>query len=250
MKIDLNADIGESYGVYKIGADEQILEYITSANIACGFHAGDPSIMRRTVHMALEKGVAIGAHPGFPDLHGFGRRFMQLSPEEVYDLTVYQIGALQAFAQAEGGRLHHVKPHGALYNIAAADSELADSICRAIYDVDQKLILYGLSGSELIKSGQRIGLKVANEAYSDRHYHSDGSLVSRSDGRSMIKNADDAADRLLKMIQSGKVTSVEGDEIPVAIDTVCLHGDNQDALTFAQTLHRKLNESGIRLQTI
>jgi 5-oxoprolinase (ATP-hydrolysing) subunit A len=250
IQIDLNADIGEGYGVYEIGDDESILNYISSANIACGFHAGDPKTMRRTVKWAIEKGVAIGAHPGFPDLRGFGRRPMTLTNEEVYDIMVYQIGALQAFAKAEGGYLHHVKPHGALYNMAAKDGNLAEAIARAIYDVDPDLILYGLSGSALILAGEKIGLKVANEAFSDRGYRADGSLVPRSEPGAFIKDADVAADRFIHFIKTGYLKSVEGTDIKLLADTVCLHGDSPGALLLAKRLYKRLAEENIRVAKI
>lgn len=176
-RIDLNCDLGESYGAYKLGVDEEMLGRITSANVACGFHAGDPGVMRRTVQMALKHGVAVGAHPGLPDLIGFGRRNMDISPREAYDMVVYQIGALAAFVQSEGGRMQHVKPHGALYNMAAKSKELSEAIAEAVYKVDPELILFGLSGSELVRAGERIGLKTANEVFSDRTYQQDGSLT-------------------------------------------------------------------------
>lgn len=244
-QIDLNADIGES-----IGSDEEILNYISSANIACGFHAGGPQTMKQTVTWAIERGVAIGAHPSFYDVEGFGRRTMRLSPEEVYSITVYQVGALQAFAQAEGGRLHHVKPHGALYNMAAKDIELADAIARAVFDVDPALILYGLSGSAMIKAGENVGLKVAHEAFSDRAYHADGSLVARSEDGAMISDAVVASERLIRLLKTGSLKSVEGVNIPIQADTVCLHGDSPSALRFAKALNDRLRVEGIQIAAL
>lgn len=185
--VDINCDMGESFGSYKLGRDEEILDYVTSANIACGFHAGDPSTMKRTVQMALEKNVGIGAHPGVQDLVGFGRREINLSPEEAYDIVVYQIGALYAFVKSEGGKIQHVKPHGALFNMAAKDAQLAEAIAEAVYKVDPEMILFGLAGSELVKAGKKIGLRTANEVFSDRTYQQDGSLTSRR-GKKCINN--------------------------------------------------------------
>ncbi len=179
--IDLNGDMGESFGAYRIGHDEELAKVVTSANIACGFHAGDPAVMRRTVKLCLEHGVEVGAHPGLPDLMGFGRRAMQITPEEAYDLVLYQAGALQGFVRAEGGRMRHVKPHGALYNMAAVQRPLAESIAKAVYRLDPELILFGLAGSELIRAAESIGLRAASEAFADRTYRADGTLTPRTD---------------------------------------------------------------------
>ncbi|GLF91837.1 UPF0271 protein YcsF [Bacillus safensis] len=247
-QVDINCDLGESFGQYTIGADEQILEYVTSANIACGFHAGDPTVMRKTVRMALEKGVKIGAHPGLQDLTGFGRRPMAISAEEAYDLVLYQIGALSAFLKAEGGTMQHVKPHGALYNMAAKNTELSESIAKAVYDVDPSLVLFGLSGSELALAGERIGLQVAHEVFSDRTYQTDGTLTSRRDPHALIEKDEQAVQQVVRMVREGKVRTVQGEDIELKADTVCIHGDGSHALQFARTITAKLKESGIQLK--
>lgn len=250
VRIDLNCDMGESFGSYKVGQDEQIIQFITSANIACGFHAGDPSIMRKTVKLALDHGVSIGAHPGFYDLAGFGRRKMELTPSEVYDIVVYQIGALQAFVQAEGGILNHVKPHGALYNMAAVDLTLAEAIAEAIYKVNPNLILYGLANSELIRAGEKFGLQTANEVFADRTYQNDGALTSRSEKNAVIKNEEEAINQVIQMIKDKKVTCVDGSEIPIKADTICIHGDGEHALLFAENIRHKLFENNINVESI
>ncbi len=210
MTVDLNCDMGESFGPWPMGDDAALMQHITSANIACGFHAGDPLIMQRTVRLALQHGVAIGAHPGYPDLQGFGRRAMQLSPEEVYAAVLYQIGALQSIAQAEGGRLHHVKPHGALYNAAAKDRALADAIARAVHAVDNNLILYGLSGSALIDAGRAVGLRTCSEVFADRGYEPDGSLTPRNRPGALIDDPEKAAGQALEMVRGRRVRSASG----------------------------------------
>ncbi|MEC3737657.1 LamB/YcsF family protein [Bacillus safensis] len=247
-QVDINCDLGESFGQYTIGADEQILEYVTSANIACGFHAGDPTVMRKTVRMALDKGVKIGAHPGLQDLAGFGRRPMAISAEEAYDLVIYQIGALSAFLKAEGGTMQHVKPHGALYNMAAKNNELSESIAQAVYDVDPNLVLFGLSGSELALAGERIGLQVAHEVFSDRTYQTDGTLTSRREPHALIKEDERAVQQVVRMVREGRVRTVQGEDIELKADTVCIHGDGSHALQFAKIITAKLKEAGIHLK--
>lgn len=249
-QVDLNCDMGESFGVYKLGRDEEILNYVTSANIACGFHAGDPATMRRTVHTALEKGVAIGAHPGFQDLQGFGRRNLQLSAQEIYDIVVYQIGALSAFVNAEGGILQHVKAHGALYNMAARDSVYAEAIAEAAYDVNPALILYGLAGSELITAGNEIGLRTANEVFSDRTYQKDGSLTPRSQANALVTDSTEAIVRVVRMVREGKVLTVEGTDAELKADTICIHGDGVNALSFAEQISKSLAEAGIKTDKV
>jgi 5-oxoprolinase (ATP-hydrolysing) subunit A len=249
-KIDINCDMGESFGAYKIGNDAEILEYITSANIACGFHAGDPSTMRDTVKLALEKNVGIGVHPGLQDLTGFGRRNIDITPREAYDLIVYQIGALYAFVKSEGGTLQHVKPHGALYNMAAKNKQLADAIAEAVYKVDPELILFGLAGSELISAGQRLGLRSASEVFSDRTYQSDGSLTSRRDKNALLTDHEAAAAQVIKMIKEGKVTSQQGLDVAIKADTICIHGDGSSALKFAKHLPAALKDSGISVSKL
>lgn len=244
-KVDLNCDMGESYGVYKLGRDEEILDYVTSANIACGFHAGDPGTMRKTVRLALEKDVAIGAHPGFQDLHGFGRRNLQLSAQEIYDLVIYQIGALSGFIAAEGGLMQHVKTHGALYNMGAKDPVYAEAIAEAVYDVNPALILFGLAGSELIAVGNKIGLRTASEVFSDRTYQSDGTLTHRSEPNALITDAGEAIARVSRMVQEGKVLTIQETDAELKADTICIHGDGPNALAFAQQISKSLQEDGI-----
>jgi UPF0271 protein len=242
--------MGESFGIFKIGVDEQILPFVTSANIACGFHAGDPTTMRETVQLSLKHNVSIGAHPGLPDLQGFGRRPMEVSPQEVYDMVLYQVGALQAIAKSEGGIVKHVKPHGALYNIAAKDQSLAEAIAQAVCKLDSQLILFGLAGSELVKAGERAGLKVAQEVFSDRTYQSDGSLTSRRLPNAMISDEDAVMQQVIRMVKEGKVISIQGKEVSIQADTVCIHGDGVKALSFARKLRRDLEMAGIAVEPI
>ncbi|QRG70093.1 LamB/YcsF family protein [Brevibacillus choshinensis] len=243
--VDINCDMGESFGAYTMGNDSEILAYISSANIACGFHAGDPATMRKTVRMALEKGVAIGAHPGLPDLVGFGRRNMDISPEEAYDMVVYQIGALQAFVQAEGGTMQHVKPHGALYNMAAARAPLAQAISEAIYQVNPGLVLFGLSGSELVRAGEKIGLRTAHEVFADRTYQEDGTLTPRRQPDAMITEQEQSMHQVVRMVKEGKVRSRQGVDVSIKADTICIHGDGAHALEFARSIHAAFAEAGI-----
>lgn len=248
--IDLNCDMGESFGPYHMGNDLEILDYITSANIACGFHAGDPSTMRKTVRMALEKNVGIGAHPGFQDLVGFGRREMHLSPQEVQDIIIYQIGALQAFIKAEGGNLQHVKPHGSLYNMAAKSPILSVAIAEAIYKVEPELILIGLSGSELIKAGKKVGLRTACEVFSDRTYQEDGTLTPRNQPNAVITEKQIAVNQVIHMVKEGKVKTLQNNEISIKVDTICIHGDGAHALEFANYISARLKEDEIRINKI
>lgn len=244
-RVDLNCDMGESFGAYKMGNDEEILDFVTSANIACGFHAGDPSTMRKTVKLALEKGVGIGAHPGFQDLAGFGRRNMFVSPQEAYELVVYQIGALYGFVKSEGGVMQHVKPHGALFNMAATDAALSEAIAEAVYAVNPELVLFGLSGSEIVKAGEKIGLRTANEVFSDRTYQSDGTLTSRKEVNALITDTDTAIGQVVRMVREGRVTSTDGKEVAIQADTVCIHGDGVHALDFARRISQTLKTSEI-----
>lgn len=246
--IDLNCDLGESFGAYTIGGDQQILPFITSANIACGFHAGDPSVMRKTVKLSIEHHVAIGAHPGLPDLNGFGRREMAISPQEAYDMIVYQVGALYGFAKAEGVKMQHVKPHGALYNMAAKRPELAEAIAEGIYKVDPELILFGLSCSEMIKAGEKIGLKTAEEVFADRTYQPDGSLTARRLVNAMITDSDSAVEQVVRMVKEGKVKTLPGDDIAIKADTVCIHGDGQHAIAFANQINETLKKAGVTVK--
>jgi len=249
-RVDLNCDLGESFGAYKLGVDEAILPFVTSANIACGFHAGDPAVMRKTVALALKNDVAIGAHPGLPDLVGFGRRQMDISPQEAYDLVVYQLGALAAFVKAEGASMQHVKPHGALYNMAAKSKLLSAAIAEAVYKVDPGLILFGLAGSELVAAGEKIGLQVAHEVFADRTYQLDGSLTSRKQPDALITNQEEAVQQVVRMIKEGQVLSRQGQDIAVKADTVCIHGDGKHALEFARKIREYLLNSGIAVKAM
>lgn len=244
-KVDLNCDMGESFGAYRMGNDEAILNYITSANIACGFHAGDPATMRKTVQLALEKNVSIGAHPGFQDLVGFGRRNIAVSPQEVYDLTVYQIGALYGFVKAEGGQLRHVKAHGALYNMAVKDAALSEAIAEAVYKIDPELVLFGLSGSNLITVGKKIGLRTANEVFSDRTYQSDGSLTPRTQSNALITDPQIAIAQVIRMVKENKVVTIENEDIELQAETICIHGDGVRALDFAVQISESLKKTDI-----
>jgi UPF0271 protein len=245
--IDLNCDLGESFGAYGMGDDAGVLPYVTSANVACGAHAGDPSVMRRTVAAALEHGVAIGAHPGLPDLAGFGRREMRISPQEAYDLVVYQVGALAAFAAAAGTALGHVKPHGALYNMACADAALAEPIARAVHDVDARLILFGMPGSELQRAAEGAGLRFAREAFADRAYTARGSLVPRGTPGAVIDDPDQAVRRAVLIATEQRVRTADGGELRLEADTLCVHGDRADAARFARMLREGLERGGVRV---
>ncbi|MFC5447549.1 LamB/YcsF family protein [Paenibacillus aestuarii] len=248
--VDLNCDMGESFGAYTLGRDAEIMPYITSANIACGFHAGDAGTMRKTVKLALEHGVGIGAHPGLQDLIGFGRRKMDISPREAYDIVVYQIGALWGFVRAEGGAMQHVKAHGELYNMAAVNPALAEAIAEAVYQVDPNLILLGLAGSELVKAGKKAGLRTASEVFSDRTYQSDGSLTSRRQPDSMITDDQEALKQVIRMVNEGKVLSRQQVDVNIQADTICIHGDGVHALAFARTINDSLAQAGITVQPI
>ena len=244
-RIDLNCDMGESFGAWRMGNDVEILDHVTSANIACGFHAGDPPTMHRTVAAALERGVAIGAHPGLPDLQGFGRRTMALTPDEAYDIVVYQVGALAGFAQALGGRLSHVKAHGALYNMAAKDLRLAEAIARAVRDIDRGLVLFALAGSEMVRAAQGMGLRVAGEVFADRTYQDDGSLTPRSRPDAMIEDEEAAVAQVKRMVDEGVVRSTSGRAIRVQADTLCIHGDQPGALAFVKRIRTELERDGV-----
>ena len=244
LRIDLNCDIGESYGAWTMGQDAQVMPWITSANIACGFHAGDFCTMQQTVALAKQHDVAIGAHVSLPDLQGFGRREMKVTPPETYALTLYQIGALAAFAGAAGTRVAHVKPHGALYNMAAKDRALADAIARAVRDFDAQLILVGLANSELPRAGQALGLRVADEAFADRRYEAHGSLTPRREPGAVIEDIDTAVAQAVKIAIKGKVDIRTGGMLELRADTLCVHGDRPDAAAFAQSLRRALERAG------
>jgi UPF0271 protein len=248
--IDLNCDMGESFGAYQMGTDLQIMPLVSSANIACGFHAGDPSVMHKTLVAAVANGVAIGAHPGLPDLMGFGRRNMQISAQEAYDMVVYQVGALAGFARAAGVSLHHVKPHGALYNMAAKDNVLADAIARAVRDIDDSLVLYGLAGSELIHAGKAAGLRVASEVFADRSYQADGSLTPRSQANALLESDEEAVQQVLTMVTEKRVKAITGEWVGLQADTICIHGDGAHALSFTNKVKAALLHAGVEIKAM
>jgi UPF0271 protein len=245
--IDLNADLGEGFGQYRLGADAALMPLLTSANIACGFHAGDPMTMRETVAAAASHGVAIGAHPGYPDLMGFGRRDLGATPGEVTAYVIYQIGALDAACRASGTRLRYVKAHGALYNRAATDRVIADAIAEAIRLVDPSLVMLGLSGSALIAAGDAAGLRTASEAFADRAYASDGTLVPRSVAGAVVHDTDAVVARALRMVATGSVIAIDGTEVAVRADSLCVHGDTPGALALVRALRTHFDHHGVRV---
>jgi UPF0271 protein len=250
VKIDLNCDMGESFGPWRMGADEQVMPHITSANIACGAHAGDPVVMRATVRLAKAAGAAVGAHPGFADLHGFGRREMTVDPAELEASLIAQIGALSAIARVEGLKIQHVKPHGALYNMAARDRALSDVIARAIAAVDATLVFFGLPGSPMMDAGRAAGLRVAAEGFADRAYELDGSLTPRSRSGAVIHEVDAVVARAVRMATDGVVLTPGGQEIALRVDTICVHGDTPGAAELARRIHDALGERGVEIAPI
>ena len=246
--IDLNCDMGESFGAWSMGQDAQVMPWITSANIACGFHAGDFSTMQQSVLLAGKHGVAIGAHVSLPDLQGFGRRELQVTAAETYALTLYQIGALAAFARAAGTRVAHVKPHGALYNMAARDNALAEAIAQATRDFDATLILFGLAGSALTQAGAALGLRVAGEAFADRLYRADGSLTPRHEAGAVIHDVDAAVLQAVNIAGNGQAQTRDGATLHLGADTICVHGDRGDAAQFAQRLRQALEAAGMNVR--
>jgi UPF0271 protein len=250
VRIDLNADVGESFGPYTIGDDAAIMRSITSANVAAGFHGGDPSVLRRTIRLARDQGVAVGAHPGFPDLVGFGRRNLHVSAADAEDLVLYQIAAVAGVAAAEGVRLQHVKPHGALYNQAARDAALADAVARAVAACDRSLILFGPPGSALLSSGRSAGLRVAAEAFADRAYGADGSLVSRSQPGAVIHDRDEVVARAVAIARDRRVAAIDGRMIPIEADTLCIHGDTPGADALAAAIRDALGSAGIPVEPV
>lgn len=242
--IDLNCDLGESFGAYKIGADEQMLELITTANVACGWHGGDPEVMAKTFAKARELGVAVGAHPGYADLWGFGRRVLPHSPGEIERFVAYQIGAAQAMAAYSGHRITHVKAHGALGNLAADNADVANAVARAVRAVDPTLTALVITGTEGNKAAERHGLSLAREIFADRAYTDRGTLVSRSEPGAVLHDAVLAAKRVLQMLEEGAVISQSGKRIPVGIDTICVHGDTPEAVAMAGELRRVLQQAG------
>ena len=250
LSVDLNCDMGESFGAWTMGNDAELMNYVSSVNIACGFHAGDASTIRNTVELAVEKRVAIGAHPSYPDLQGFGRRNMTLSSQEIFDIVLYQTAALKGIAESLGGRLHHVKPHGALYNHAAKDAETAAAIARAVHALDPNLVLVGLSGSTSIFEAKRIGLNTASEVFADRTYQLDGSLTPRTRPDALISDVDEVALQAVSMIRNQSVAALTGEVIAIKADTICIHGDGPKALAFAQRIRSELNVNSIAVKAI
>lgn len=246
-KVDLNSDLGESFGAWKMGRDSDVLTFVSSANVACGFHAGDPLVMRQTVKDAVAAGVAIGAHPAYPDIKGFGRRNMTLSADELYCETLYQIGALRAFCEAAGVKLQHVKPHGAMYNSAAKKPEEALALAQAVKDAGGGLILMGLAGSKFDEAAEKLGIPYAAEAFADRGYMNDGSLVPRKMEGAFVKDVEIAAQRVIRMVKEGVVEAIDGTIVKLSPQSICLHGDSPSAVEMAQTLRKRLIESGIEI---
>jgi len=246
-KIDLNCDMGESFGVYRYGADEEIIQEITSANIACGWHAGDPLVMDHTIQLCKSHKVAAGAHPGFPDLLGFGRRNMMVSAKEIRNYIIYQIGALQGFAHSQGINLAHVKPHGNLYNMAAKDSSMAAAIAEGVKAIDPNLILVGLAGSLLCQEGQKAGLRIAQEVFADRAYRADGSLVPRGEPGAMIHSTEEAVQRMIQLIETGYMTAIDGTRLKMDAHTICMHGDTPGAATYAKAIRQMLESKGVQI---
>lgn len=248
--VDLNSDLGESFGNYTLGMDEEILNYVSSANVACGWHAGDPLVMTETVKLAAQKGIAVGAHPGFLDLMGFGRRNMVVTPAEAKAYVKYQLGALWAFTVSQGIKIQHVKPHGALYNMAAVDEALATAMCEAVYEVDKDIIFMGLAGSKMIDAAKAVGLKTASEVFADRAYNDDGTLVSRKLEGAVIKDKALAIARVVRMVKEGKVESINGKDVQIQVDSICVHGDNPKALEFVKNIRQTLEGEGILIKNL
>jgi 5-oxoprolinase (ATP-hydrolysing) subunit A len=250
MRIDLNSDLGESFGPWPMGQDVALMDSISSANVACGFHAGDPGAMRATIALARQKKVAIGAHPGFQDLVGFGRREIKASPAEVEDFVLYQVAALAGMAAAQGISLQHVKPHGALYNMACRDRALADAIAKAVASFDRSLILFGLPDSELLRAGRAAGLPVAAEVFADRAYDPDGSLTSRSKPGSVIHDTQIVVERAIRMVRDKQVVAIDGSTIALQADTICLHGDTPGAAEHARAVRVGLEAAGVEVRSL
>ena len=243
--VDLNCDMGESFGAWQMGSDAALMDYVSSINIACGFHAGDATVIRKTVETALSKNVRIGAHPSFPDLQGFGRRDMNLSATEVFDIVLYQVSAVKGICEAFGARLNHVKPHGALYNKAAKHAELAAAVVEAVQKADGNLVFYGLSGSFLISEAEKAGLSTASEVFADRTYTADGTLTPRSEPNALIHEPKQAIAQVLEMILEQSVTAANGEKVTLKAETVCIHGDGANALEFAKLINSELSRCGI-----
>lgn len=250
MQIDLNGDVGESFGAYEIGNDAALIPVLTSANVACGFHAGDPGVMRATVALAREHGTAVGAHPGFPDLAGFGRREMKATAREVEDFVAYQIGALAGIAAAQSVRLRHVKPHGALYNMAAKDDVLADAIARATAAVDRSLMVFGLPRSKSLEAARRHGLRAVSEAFADRAYRADGTLVPRGDPGAVIADGGTVVARAVMIARDRVVIAADGTRVPLEVETICVHGDTPGAAALANRIRTALTEAGLQVKAV
>lgn len=248
--VDLNSDLGESFGRYTIGNDDKIIPLISSANVACGYHASDPVVMGKTIEMAKEAGIRVGAHPGFPDLMGFGRRNMNVTPAEAKAYVLYQLGALDAFCRVNGVKMQHVKPHGALYNMAAKDYTLSTAICEAIKEFDSNLIVLALSGGQLAKAAQDMGLRTAMEVFADRGYEEDGTLVDRHKEGAMITDENEAIARVIRMVKEKKVTAVTGKDIPIQADSICVHGDGAKALAFVEKIREAFEKEGIQISPL
>ena len=244
-RIDFNCDMGESFGAWKMGLDEEVIKHVTSSNIACGFHAGDPVWMEHTVELARAHGVAIGAHPSYPDLMGFGRRDMAASPGDVKSYVKYQVGALRGFLA--GGKLQHVKAHGALYNAAIKDDDLARAICQAVLEIDPQIILVVLAGTRWVEIAREMGNRVARETFADRAFSPDGTLAPRSQPGAVLHDPDQVVERSLRMIIEGTVTATDGRDIPIEADTICLHGDNPGAVELAAAIRSKFEEEGVEV---
>lgn len=250
MQIDLNCDLGEAFGNYSFGGDKDILPLITSANIACGFHAGDADVMNETIQLAKKNKIGIGAHPGLPDLQGFGRRKLDMTPDEIYNIVVYQLGALNGFCQIHDVKMNHVKPHGALYQMGAKDEAIANAIAKAVYDFDSSLVFVGLANTLLISEAEKVGLKTASEVFADRRYEDDGQLVSRKETDAVITDSEEALEQVVKMVTENKVISKNNKEITLQADTICVHGDGAHALEFVTKIREKLTKEGIDIQTL
>ncbi len=250
FSVDLNADMGESFGSWKMGNDLELMNYVSSVNVACGFHAGDPTVIRQTIEWAIEKNLAIGAHPSFPDLQGFGRRKMELTAAEIFDCVLFQVSAVKGICEAFGGGLHHVKPHGALYNFAAKDKNSAQAIAEAVKKIDENLIVYGLSKSFLISEAKKIGLQTQSEVFADRTYRADGTLTPRNEPNALIKEMDKAVSQILEMIENKRVTATNGEKILVKAETICIHGDGENAVEFAKTINENLTRRNIKIEAI
>src|SRR5215467_4648928 len=250
MRVDINSDMGESFGAYKIGHDAGLMKSITSANVAAGFHGGDPTVLRETIRLAKTHGVAVGAHPGFPDLVGFGRRELNVTPKEAEDFVLYQVAAVAGVAAAEGVALQHVKPHGALYNMAVRNAELSRAIARAVAAFDKTLILFGLPGSEILAAGKAAGLRVAAEVFADRAYDADGSLASRRKPGSVIHDPDAVVARAVRMVKERTVVATDGSVVPLEADTICVHGDTPGSDVLAARIRAGFERAGVLVKAV